>query len=183
MAYGRDLRSSMFRHVSTFSRREVARFGAPSLITRNTNDVQQVQMFTVMSFNILVMAPVMMIGGIIMALREHAGLAWLVAVAVPVLGITIGLVIMRLVPGFRRLQERLDRVNEVMREQLTGVRVIRAFTREEREEERFREANWNLTDASLYIGRYMALFFRSEERRVGKEARSRRATARHDEEK
>lgn len=159
MAFGRDLRSAVFRHVATFSRREVAQFGAPSLITRNTNDVQQVQMFAVMSFNILVMAPVMMVGGIIMALRENAGLAWLVAVAVPVLGITIGLVIMRLVPGFRRLQERLDRVNEVMREQLTGVRVIRAFTREEREEERFREANWNLTDASLYIGRYMSLFF------------------------
>jgi len=159
MAFGRDVRNAFFRHVATFSRREVAHFSAPSLITRNTNDVQQVQMFTVMSFNILVMAPVMMIGGIIMALRENAGLAWLVAVAVPVLGITISLVVMRLVPGFRRLQKRLDRVNEVMREQLTGVRVIRAFTREEREEERFGEANWNLTDASLYIGRYMALFF------------------------
>ncbi len=159
MAFGRDLRSAIFHKVSDFSRQEVALFGAPSLITRNTNDVQQVQMFTLMGFNMLVTAPIMMVGGVIMALRENAGLAWLVAVAVPVLGITIGLIIIRLVPAFRRLQVRIDRVNEVMREQLTGVRVIRAFVREEHEEARFGKANRDLTDVSLLVGRYMALFF------------------------
>lgn len=159
MAFGRDVRSAVFSRVAAFSRREVAEFGAPSLITRNTNDVQQVQMFTVMSFNMLVMAPIMMVGGVIMAIRENAGLAWLVAVAVPLLGIMIAVIISRLVPAFRRLQERLDRVNEVMREQLMGVRVIRAFVREEFEEQRFAAANHNLTDVALYVGRWMALFF------------------------
>ena len=159
MAFGRDLRSAFFHRVSEFSSREVAEFGAPSLITRNTNDVQQIQMFTLMGFNMLVTAPIMMIGGVIMALREDAGLAWLVAVAVPLLGVAIGLIIIRLVPAFRTLQTRLDRVNEVMREQLTGVRVIRAFVREEHETARFGTANRDLTDTALYVGRHMALFF------------------------
>src|SRR5690625_143711 len=159
MAFGRDVRSAVFRQVASFSRREVAEFGAPSLITRNTNDVQQVQMFTVMGFNMLVMAPIMMVGGVIMALRENAGLAWLVAVAVPLLGVAIAIIISRLVPAFRRLQERIDRVNEVMREQLIGVRVIRAFVREEHEKQRFARANRDLTDVALYVGRWMALFF------------------------
>jgi len=159
MAFGRDVRSAVFRQVASFSRREVAEFGAPSLITRNTNDVQQVQMFTVMGFNMLVMAPIMMVGGVIMALRENSGLAWLVAVAVPLLGVAIAIIISRLVPAFRRLQERIDRVNEVMREQLIGVRVIRAFVREEHEKQRFARANRDLTDVALYVGRWMALFF------------------------
>lgn len=159
MAFGRDVRSAVFRQVASFSRREVAEFGAPSLITRNTNDVQQVQMFTVMGFNMLVMAPIMMVGGVIMAIRENAGLAWLVAVAVPLLGVAIAIIISRLVPAFRRLQERIDRVNEVMREQLIGVRVIRAFVREEHEKQRFARANRDLTDVALYVGRWMALFF------------------------
>ena len=159
MSVGRDLRTAVFSQVSRFSRQEVAQFGAPSLITRNTNDVQQVQMFTVMAFNMLVTAPITMVGGIIMALRENAGLAWLVAVAVPLLGIAIGLIIVRLVPAFRKLQKRVDRVNGVMREQLTGVRVIRAFVREHQEEQRFGQANRELTDVAMTVGRWMALFF------------------------
>src|SRR5690625_152018 len=107
----------------------------------------------------LVMAPIMMVGGVIMAIRENAGLAWLVAVAVPLLGVAIAIIISRLVPAFRRLQERIDQVNEVMREQLIGVRVIRAFVREEHEKQRFAAANHNLTDVALYVGRWMALFF------------------------
>lgn len=159
MAFGRDVRSAVFRQVAGFSAREVAHFGAPSLITRNTNDVQQVQMFTLMGFNMLVTAPIMMVGGVIMAVRENAGLAWLVAVVVPLLGIAVGLIIRRLVPAFRVLQVRLDRVNEVLREQLGGVRVIRAFVREEYETGRFDTANRELTDTALFTGRTMALFF------------------------
>ena len=159
MAFGRDVRAGVFQRVGTFSSREVAQFGAPSLITRNTNDVQQVQMALMMAFTMLVTAPIMMIGGIIMALREDVGLSWLVAVAVPLLGGCVAFIAMRMVPGFRQMQKRIDRVNEVMREQIGGIRVVRAFVREELERERFAKANQDLTDVSLFVGRYMAAMF------------------------
>lgn len=159
MSFGRDLRSAVFHQVGSFSSREVARFGAPSLITRNTNDVQQVQMALMMTFTMMITAPIMMVGGIIMALREDAGLAWLVAVAVPLLGAVIALVVTRMVPGFRKMQVRIDRVNEVMREQIGGIRVIRAFVREPLEAERFGAANEELTDVALFVGRWMAVLF------------------------
>ena len=159
MAFGRDVRSSIFRRVAEFSSREVSRFGAPSLITRNTNDVQQVQMLVLMTFTMLISAPIMMIGGIVMALREDVGLSWLVAVAVPVLGILVGLIISRMVPAFRRMQERIDDVNRVLREQTTGIRVLRAFVREPFEAARFEHANRELTDVALTVGRWMAAIF------------------------
>ncbi len=159
MQFGRDLRSSIFHRVSEFSSREVAIFGAPSLITRNTNDVQQVQQLIFMTFAMLVTTPMMMIGGIIMALREDVGLSWLVAVAVPLLAAIVGFIVMRIGPAFQLVQQRIDRVNQVMREQLTGIRVIRAFVREPFETERFRVANEELTDVTLFVGRWMAALF------------------------
>src|SRR5690606_17569812 len=159
MGFGRDVRSAFFGRVADFSSREVARFGAPSLITRNTNDVQQVQMTLLMSFTMLLSAPIMMVGGIIMALREDVGLSWLVAVAVPLLGVSVGLIALRMVPGFRAIQQRIDRVNEVMRAQISGIRVVRAFVREEVERERFEEANRELTQAALLVGRWLSALF------------------------
>lgn len=159
MAFGRDLRSSVFRTVGSFSSREVARFGAPSLITRTTNDVQQVQMLVVMSLTMLVAAPIMMIGGVVMALREDIGLSWLVAVAVPLLAAVIGFIVVHMVPNYRIMQQRLDTVNQVMREQISGIRVIRAFVREPYETERFGRANEDLTDVSITVGRWMAAMF------------------------
>jgi ATP-binding cassette subfamily B multidrug efflux pump len=159
MAFGRDLRSRVFHRVIAFSGREVARFGAPSLITRNTNDVQQVQTMAMTSFTMMVMAPVMMVGGIIMALREDAGLAWLVVVAVPALGILIGIVISRMVPAYRAMQARIDDVNRILREQTSGIRVLRAFVRERFESARFGAANSALTAVSLTVGRWMAAMF------------------------
>jgi ATP-binding cassette subfamily B protein len=159
MAFGRDVRSSIFRRVAEFSSREVSRFGAPSLITRNTNDVQQVQMLVLMTFTMLISAPIMMVGGIVMALREDVGLSWLVAVAVPVLGVLVGLIISRMVPAFRLMQERIDDVNRVLREQTTGIRVLRAFVREPFEAARFGRANRELTDVALTVGRWMAAIF------------------------
>lgn len=159
MAFGRDLRSSLFRHVSTFSAREVSRFGAPSLLTRNTNDVLQVQTLLYMTFAMLVTTPIMMVGGVIMALREDVGLSWLVAVAVPVLAGAVGFIISRAVPGFQKMQKRIDRVNQVMREQIGGIRVIRAFVREPHEAQRFGQANQELTDVTLFVGRWMAAMF------------------------
>ncbi len=159
MAFGRDLRSGVFHRVGEFSSRELARFGAPSLLTRSTNDVQQVQMMLMMAFTMLIVAPIMMVGGVIMALRQDVGLAWLVAVAVPVLAGLVGFVISRMVPGFRSMQKRIDRINEVLREQIGGIRVIRAFVREPVERARFDRANTELTDVTLYVGRWMALMF------------------------
>jgi ATP-binding cassette, subfamily B, multidrug efflux pump len=159
MSFGRDLRSSVFRTVGTFSNREMSFFGAPSLITRNTNDVQQVQMLVMMSFTLMVMAPIMMIGGIFMALRQDVGLSWLVAVAVPILAITLGFIITRMIPAYRKMQVRVDTVNRVLREQATGIRVLRAFVREPYEEKRFADANQDLTDVSLTVGRWMAAMF------------------------
>jgi ATP-binding cassette, subfamily B, multidrug efflux pump len=159
MGFGRDLRSAIFRHVMAFSAREVARFGAPSLITRNTNDVQQVQMLVLMTCAMLVTAPIMAVGGVIMALREDVGLSWLMLVCVPVLIVAVGSVIRRMVPQFRLMQTRIDTVNRVLREQIAGIRVVRAFVRESYETKRFAAANEDLTATALRVGRLMALLF------------------------
>jgi ATP-binding cassette subfamily B protein len=159
MSFGRDLRATIFRRVGEFSAREVAQFGAPSLITRNTNDVQQVQMLVVLTCTMLVAAPIMCVGGVIMALREDVGLSWLMLVSVPVLVLAIGLIIRRMVPQFRSMQTRIDTVNQVLREQIIGIRVVRAFVREPYEADRFGLANSDLTATALRVGRLMVLIF------------------------
>ncbi|WP_422738281.1 ABC transporter ATP-binding protein [Micromonospora sp. WMMD729] len=159
MGFGRDVRARLFGHVNSFSAREVARFGAPSLITRNTNDVQQVQMLVLMSCTMLVAAPIMSVGGVVMALREDIGLSWLMLVSVPVLAVALSAIIRRMVPGFRLMQTRIDTVNRVLREQITGIRVVRAFVREPYETERFGVANADLTATALRTGRLLALIF------------------------
>ncbi|WP_337110372.1 ABC transporter ATP-binding protein [Prescottella equi] len=157
MGFGRDVRASIVSRARSFSSREFGRFGAPSLITRSTNDVQQVQMMVVLSATILVMAPIMCVGGIIMAIREDAGLSWILAVSVPLLALTMIVMITKLVPSFRTMQTRIDAVNRVLREQITGIRVVRAFVRERSEAERFDEANGALTQTALRVGRMTAL--------------------------
>jgi ATP-binding cassette subfamily B multidrug efflux pump len=159
MGFGRDVRAALFHQVGTFSDREMAKFGAPTLITRNTNDVQQVQMLVLMTCTLLVAAPIMCIGGIFMALKTDLGLAWLLLVSVPVLVIAISLVVVKMIPQFRRMQERIDVVNRVLREQISGVRVVRAFVREPLETKRFADANAQLTDTAIRAGRLMALMF------------------------
>jgi ATP-binding cassette subfamily B protein len=159
MAFSRDLRAAIFHRVGSFSAREVAHFGPPSLITRNTNDVQQVGMLVLMTCTMMVAAPIMMVGGVIMAMREDLGLSWLIAVAVPVLFLTVGVIISRMVPGYRLMQTRIDAVNRVLREQITGIRVVRAFVREPYETERFATANGELTDVAIRVGRWMATMF------------------------
>ena len=159
MRYGRDLRAAVFHRVGEFSAQEVARFGAPSLITRTTNDVQQLQVLVLMSCTMLVTAPIMSVGGIVMALREDASLSRLLLVAVPLLAGSIGLVIARMVPQFRAMQPRIDKVNGVLREQITGVRVVRAFVRDDAEAARFDLANADLTATALHVGRLQALIF------------------------
>ena len=159
MALGRDLRGAVFTRVGEFSEQEVTRFGAPSLITRSTNDVQQVQMLVLMSATLMVTAPILSVGGVIMAIRQDVQLSWLIAVSVPVLLIAVGLIIVRMVPLFRLMQARIDTVNRVLREQLTGIRVIRAFVREDVETRRFGQANTDVTDTALRAGRLMALMF------------------------
>ena len=141
MSFGRDVRLAVFERVGAFSEREVSHFGAPSLITRTTNDVQQVQMLVLMTCTMLVSTPILAIGGVVFALREDVGLSWIVIVAVPVLLLGVGFVISRMSPQFQRMQVRIDGVNRVLREQLTGIRVIRAFVREPVETARFEEAN------------------------------------------
>ncbi|MGW7194798.1 ABC transporter ATP-binding protein [Streptomyces chryseus] len=158
-ALGRDVRAAVFDRVQSFSAREVGHFGAPSLITRTTNDVQQVQMLVLMGFTLMVSAPIMCVGGIVMALGQDVPLSGVLLAVVPVLGISVGLIVRRMRPLFRTMQERLDTVNQVLREQITGNRVIRAFVRDEYEKGRFREANTALTDVSLSSGRLMALMF------------------------
>jgi ATP-binding cassette subfamily B multidrug efflux pump len=157
--FGRDVRAGVFHRVGEFSAREVNQFGAPTLISRSTNDVTQVQMLVVTTCTMLVAAPITMIGGIFMAIREDAGLSWLVAVAVPLLAASIGLIASRMVPQFRKMQVNIDGVNRVLREQITGIRVVRAFVREPHEVERFGEANTNVTDTAIRAGRLMALVF------------------------
>ncbi|TPG14921.1 ABC transporter ATP-binding protein [Pedococcus bigeumensis] len=156
---GRDLRAGIFARVGDFSAQEVSRFGAPTLISRNTNDVTQVQTVVFMGAAMMVSAPIMMVGGIIMALREDVGLSWLVAVAVPLLALSVALVIRKMIPNFRLMQESVDWVNRVLREQITGIRVVRAFVREDHERARFADANRQYTGTALAVGRLMALVF------------------------
>ncbi len=159
MAFGRDVRAGIFHQVGSYSAREVDHFGAPSLITRTTNDVQQVQMLVLMSATMMVAAPIMMVGGVVMAMRQDIGLSWLLAVAVPVLVLSVGVIISRMVPGFRVMQVRIDAVNRILREQITGIRVVRAFVREPYETRRFEESNTELTGVAITVGRWMATMF------------------------
>ena len=159
MSLGRDLRNGIFDTVSEFSEREVALFGAPSLITRTTNDVQQVQMVVLMICTLFISAPMLAIGGIIMALRQDVQLSWLMAVSVPILLIAVGAIMVKMIPLFRLMQKRIDTVNLVLREQLTGIRVIRAFVNERREAARFADANADLTQTAVSAGRLFALMF------------------------
>ena len=159
MAVGRDLRSGVFMKVSDFSEREVSFFGAPSLITRTTNDVQQVQMLVLMGCTLLVSAPMLCVGGIIMAISLDIELSWLIVAALPVLVGLLSLIIVRMVPLFRLMQKRIDTLNGVLREQLTGIRVIRAFVREDAERLRFGRANVDVTQTALRAGRLFALMF------------------------
>ncbi|ARZ68579.1 multidrug ABC transporter ATPase [Streptomyces albireticuli] len=161
MALGRDLRAAVFDRVQSFSAREVGHFGAPSLITRTTNDVQQVQMLVLMAFTLMVSAPIMCVGGIVMALNQDVPLSALLLAIVPVLGAVVSLIIWRMRPLFRGVQERIDTVNRVLREQITGIRVIRAFVRDTHERKRFQGANTELMDVSLRAGRLMSMMFPS----------------------
>ncbi|TFH99278.1 ABC transporter ATP-binding protein [Micrococcus lylae] len=157
MGFGRDLRRAVYTRVDRFSAEEMGRFGAGTLITRGTNDVNQVQMLTLMAFNFMVTAPIMAIGGIIMAIREDVGLSWLVWVSVPVLILIVGLIASRLMPLFQRMQTNIDTINTTLREQIVGIRVVRAFVREEHEAARFTEANADITATSVAIGRLFVL--------------------------
>ena len=159
MSMGRDLRGEVFDRVSGFSEREISAFGAGSLITRNTNDVQQVQMLVMMSATMLVTAPVMAVGGIVMAVTRAPGLSWLIGVSVPVLLVAVGLIVGRMLPLFRSYQDKLDAINRVMREQLTGIRVIRAFVREQAETERFEDANTDIARVGERVGQLFVLLF------------------------
>jgi ATP-binding cassette subfamily B protein len=156
MGFGRDTRAAVFHRVGTFSAREMTRFGAPSLITRTTNDVQQVQMLVLLTCTMMVTAPIMAVGGIIMALQQDVGL---IVVSVLALVVAVGMIVTRMIPQFRRMQTRIDTVNRVLREQITGIRVVRAFVREPVERDRFGLANDDLTTVSLRVGRLMALMF------------------------
>jgi len=159
MSMGRDLRAGVFHRVGEFSGREVAKFGAPSLITRTTNDVLQVQTLVVIRCTMLVAAPIMCVGGIVMALQQDVNLSWLLVVSVPVMVVAIGLIMRKMIPQFRLVQGRIDGLNRVLREQIAGIRVVRAFVREPQERERFGVANDELTEASLTAGRLQALIF------------------------
>jgi ATP-binding cassette subfamily B multidrug efflux pump len=159
MGFGRDVRRDLFHRVTDFSAREVAHFGAPSLITRVTNDVQQVQMLVVTATTMMIAAPLMMTIGVIMAVREDPGLTVVLAVAIPAAVLVLGQVVYRMVPAFQEMQTRVDRVNSVLREQIAGMRVVRAFVREPQEAERFGAANHALTDTALRAGRLQALMF------------------------
>ena len=159
MGFGRDVRNTLFHRVTEFSAREVGAFGAPSLITRITNDVQQVQMLVVMSSTMAVAAPITMVVGVVMAMRQDAQLSWTLLVSMPLAAIVLGVIVARMVPAFSLMQERIDQINRVLREQITGIRVVRAFVREPLEQERFRKANADLTETSLRAGRLMASMF------------------------
>ena len=159
MGFGREVRSSLFHRVTSFSAREVGLFGAPSLITRITNDVQQVQMLVVMVCTMAVAAPITLVAGLFMANREDAGLSWVLVFAIPVAGVVLGSIVSQMVPAFRRMQELIDEVNRILREQITGIRVVRAFVREPEETRRFEVANDDLTRVSLRAGRLMSAMF------------------------
>ena len=159
MGMGRDMRAGLFHRVVAFSQREVGQFGPPSLITRNTNDVQQVQMLVQMTATLMVAAPMLAIGGVVMALRQDVGLSWLMAVSIPILLVIVSLVIVRMVPAFQLMQQRIDRINLIMREQLTGIRVIRAFVREREERARFADASEGVAETGIRAGNLMAFMF------------------------
>jgi ATP-binding cassette subfamily B protein len=159
MGFGRDVRAGVFARVGTFSAREMATFGAPSLITRSTNDIQQVQLVVLTGCTLLVVAPIMCVGGIILALRQDLGLAWLLVVSIPVLLTAVGLIIRKMVPLFRIMQVKVDGLNRILREQIAGIRVVRAFVREPFETQRFASGNAELTDSAVRAGRLMALMF------------------------
>lgn len=159
MGFGRDVRRDLFHQVTAYSAREVGRFGAPSLITRITNDVQQVQMLVVIAATMMIAAPLTFVIGIILAIREDVGLSVVLAFALPGTAVVLGAIVSRMVPAFQAMQLRIDRVNGVLREQITGIRVVRAFVREPEESARFAEANEALTDTSLKAGRLMAATF------------------------
>ena len=159
MGFGRDVRRSLFHQVNDFSSREVAQFGAPSLITRITNDVQQVQMLVLMTFTLILSAPFTAIGGVFLAMHQDLGLSRILMIAIPILTVLLGLIIRSMVPTFRRMQERIDRINVILREQLTGIRIVRAFVREPEEMARFSDANAAVTQTALTGGRLQALMF------------------------
>lgn len=159
MGFGRDVRRSLFHQVNDFSAREVAKFGAPSLITRITNDVQQVQMLVLMTCTLLLSAPFTSIGGVILAMQQDLGLSRILMFSIPILAVLLGLIIGSMVPSFRKMQERIDRINEILREQLTGIRIVRAFVREPEEKKRFSDANAAVTEVALRGGRLQALMF------------------------
>ena len=161
MALGRDIRGAIFQKVQQFSAQEMGRFGTPSLITRTTNDVQQIQLLVVMGFTMAVSAPIMSVGGIVMATRQDVPLSSILLLLAPILGVFVAFMVSRLRPLFRTWQERLDGINQVLREQITGVRVVRAFVRDDFERERFDRANNGLYDVSLGVNRYTALLFPS----------------------
>ena len=157
MGFGRDVRSALFRKVETFSQVEVNHFGAASLITRNTNDVTQVQTVVLLGLNMMISAPILMVGGVIMALRQDVPLTAILLVIIPIMGLLIGLVMSRAIPLFQAMQKKIDRINLVMRETLTGIRVIRAFVRTGYEEERFDVASRDLMDTGLRVNRLFAI--------------------------
>ena len=157
MAIGRDVRAAMFTSIQSFSLQEVNDFGAPSLITRNTNDVQQVQMMTIMAMTIMITAPMMLVGGVFMAIRQDPALSMLLVLIIPVMAVVLGGLMSRAIPLFRAMQYKIDEVNRVLREQLTGIRVIRAFVRTGYEQQRFATANADLTDTTLRVNRLMAV--------------------------
>jgi len=159
MSFGRDLRGNLFHQVTDFSAREVGLFGAPSLITRITNDVQQVQMLVVMACTMAIAAPITMVVGVILAVRQDVSLSIILVFALPIAAIVLGAIVAKMVPAFRLMQERIDQINRVLREQVTGIRVVRAFVREPQEKKRFADANQDLTDVSLRAGRLMAAMF------------------------
>lgn len=159
MGVGRDVRRAVFRHVSRFSAEDMSYFGTPTLITRGTNDVQQVQMVYLLFLNFMVAAPIMAVGGIIMAVRQDPGMSWLVVAAVGALAVVVSVLIALLMPLFRSMQDKLDNVNGVLREQITGIRVVRAFGRKEYETQRFTAANDDITRVSLNIGRIFVMLF------------------------
>jgi ATP-binding cassette subfamily B multidrug efflux pump len=159
MGFGRDLRSSLFHRVTDFSAREVGAFGAPSLITRITNDVQQVQMLVVMGATMAIAAPISLIAGTVMATQQDVGLSVVLAIAIPLAAVVLGTIVSRMVPNFRKMQDHIDRINRILREQITGIRVVRAFVREPLEVRRFEDANADLTDTSLAAGRLMSAMF------------------------
>jgi ATP-binding cassette subfamily B protein len=161
MALGRDVRGAVFHQVQTFSAREVGHFGTPTLITRTTNDVQQVQMLVLLSFTMMVSAPIIGVGSVILALKQDVPLSSLLVIIVPVLAVIVGLIVSRMRPLFRLMQKRIDRINQVLREQISGVRVIRAFVRDDWERERFGASNTELFGVSLGVGRLMAFMFPS----------------------